>query len=439
MACGVDVGSTNTKVVVIAPEGEVLARASRPTPREPHDLTVDATALIAAIEDMIAEVCGARFVVHAVSTAGMGEDGILLGAELDPLTPALAWFDPRRQRVFAAIRGELGLDDDFDSETDPVRALAGWAWARAAAPGADAHCWVALTDAAAVAWSGRPFLSDTLASRTGAWRAADRAWSTARITATLGDEALLPPVVPTGDVVGALRSERLRASGVIAPEAIVVAGGHDHPIAGWGVDRMLPGAILDSMGTAEVVVTQSAESPARRRGDVEIAPGIRSSGTTVLRVEELARNVQWVSQDAAVAARIRALLDGSAAPAAVLESGYFVPGRRGGGIPAYAVDAPADPHARASAVLGALALAGREALAAVAERAAPDAEVRLAGGWTRSPGWLDIKAAVMGRRTAPILEPEVTAVGAALLAAAALDWEPEPARALGGFSTAMLR
>jgi sugar (pentulose or hexulose) kinase len=435
----VDVGSTNTKVVAIAPDGEVLARASRPTPRRPHDLAIHSPALISAIEDMITEVCGARLVVNAVCTAGVGEDGVLLDDRLAPLTPALAWFDPRRQASFAVIRGGLGPEDDFDAETDPVRALAGWSWARAQVPDGTARCWVALTDAAAVAWTRRPFFSDTLASRTGAWRSADCEWSELRVAATLGETQLLPPVIATGEVVGELLSRRLSDAGVLTAGAVVVAGGHDHPIAGWGVDRMLPGAILDSMGTAEVVVTQSSEALSRRRGEVEVAAGIRSTGTTVLRVEELARNVQWASQDTAVAARIRALLEGSATPARVLDAGYFVPGRRGGGMPSYVLGAPADPHVRASAVLGALALAGRDALAAVADRAAPHAEVRLAGGWVRSPGWLEIKASVSGLAAAPILEPEVTAVGAALLAATAIGWEADAARALGGFSTAMLR
>ncbi|NKF33363.1 hypothetical protein HER21_43850, partial [Pseudomonas sp. BGM005] len=57
--------------------------------------------------------------------------------------------------------------------------------------------------------------------------------------------------------------------------AIVVAGGHDHPIGGWAADQLSPGAVLDSMGTAEVVVAQSREGRIDRRNHVEVAPGIR--------------------------------------------------------------------------------------------------------------------------------------------------------------------
>lgn len=455
VACGVDVGTTNAKVVLIGEDGTVLARAGRPTPRDAEGLWVDADALFAAIEQMVLEACGDAYEIHAICAAGVGEDGVLVDSGSRPLTKALPWFDPRRQGIFRTLRTGLRDDDTFDAETDPVRTLVGWAWSRAemerSAPddASGARSWVALADLAGVRWSGRPFLSDTLASRTGAWRAADREWSAERVALTLGSAELLPPVVRTGDIVGPVDSPALRAAGVLASDAVTVAGGHDHPIGGWGVDQLISGAVLDSMGTAEVIVAQSPWPGVLRHENVDVAPGIRSAGTTLLRVEELARNVEWASQDPGVAAQIRRLLQGDVAPEPVLDAGYFVPGPRGGGRPSYSLEAPSDPLARASAVLGALAAVGRDAVLAVSRDAAsaesgstttpppvPAAApehppVRLAGGWTRSPGWLDIKSAVNGRPTAVIPEPEVTAVGAALLAACARGWTPDPARALG--------
>ena len=432
VVCGVDVGTTNTKVVALDAEGFVVARASRPTPRDAEGLWIDARALFDAIEEMVVQACGQRYRVHAICAAGVGEDGVLVDVELQPLTKALAWFDPRRQSIFRELRPELHDDDSFDADSDPVRSLVGWKWSREQAMPGTAHRWVALADLAGVQWTGRAFLSDTLASRTGAWRSSDRTWATDRVELTLGSAELLPPVIPTGDVIGELDSPLLLSSGVISPGALAVAGGHDHPIGGWGVDQMVPGAILDSMGTAEVVVAQSRLAATSRTNYVDLAPGIRSTGTTLLRVEELARNVEWASQDPEVASCIRDVLSGSAAPEPVLDGGFFIPGQRGGGRPSYALDAPSDPRGRASAVLGALAHVGREAVDAVRDGLAEGAEVRLAGGWVRSPGWMDIKSTINGYRTVAILEPEVTAVGAAMLAAKALGWQLDPVIALGG-------
>jgi xylulokinase len=86
-------------------------------------------------------------------------------------------------------------------------------------------------------------------------------------------------------------------------------------------------------------------------------------------------------------------------------------------------------------VLGALARLGERAQLAVAAHLPGQPRVYAAGGWSRSPGWVDAKAAVTGREVTVIPEPQVTAVGAALLAARAIDWDPSPALALGMIST----
>lgn len=431
VACGVDIGSTNVKVIALDSAGHIVARASRPTPRDEEQLSIDAAVLFASIEEMLVEVCGDRFELAAVSCAGVGEDGVLVDDRLRPLTQALAWFDPRRQRIFRALHPALGADESFDAESDAVRTLVGWAWARMQAVQGEARSWVAIADFAGVLWSGSAFMSDTLASRTGAWRSRDRRWAEDRVTLTLGSTELLPLVVPSGSVVGQLCSPTLQAAGVLASDALVVAGGHDHPIGGWAADQLTPGAVLDSMGTAEVVVAQSPNGRIDRESHLEVAPGILSSGTTLLRVEELSRNLNWAAQDPDVAVAIKTLMDGTAEPAPVLDSRYFVPGTRGGQTPSYALDAPRDPHARASAVLGALAHLGRDAVDAVLGGLGRPSEVRLAGGWVRATGWLNIKTAVNTYPTIPILEPEVTAVGTALLAAAALGWDPDPHLSLG--------
>jgi xylulokinase len=434
VACGVDIGSINVKVVAIDREGAVRARASRPTPRDSQGLSIEGTVLFDTVEALIVEACADGYEAHALCTAGVGEDGLLMDADLRPLTTALAWFDPQRQEILRSLRTQLNEEEVFDAANDAARTIVGWLWARQQPGPEAARTWIAVADLPAVVWTGRPFLSDTLASRTGAWRASGRTWASDRVVASLGSDELLPTVMSAGDIVGTVTSSSLQSAGVVMGDAVVVVGEHDHLVGGWGVDQMVPGAVLDSMGTAEVVVAHSPSAPSVRSEDVDITPGIRSTGTTLLRVVELARNVAWAAQEPAVARWIHALLDGTAHPAPVLEAGYFRPGRHGSNPPSYSLDAPRDPRARASAVLGALACAERESVHAVWGGAADPQAVRLAGGWVRSPGWLKIKEASNGYRAEPIHEPEVTAVGAALLAATARGWEPNPATALAGSS-----
>jgi hypothetical protein len=110
----------------------------------------------------------------------------------------------------------------------------------------------------------------------------------------------------------------------------------------------------------------------------------------LLTVTEFARNVQWISQDPAVAAAFEAIVAGSQKPDGYLQSETFIPGGQGGIRPRYAADAPAAPLSRASAVVGALARAGGAAIQSVASRM-PQALPYVAGGWARSQGWIDIK------------------------------------------------
>ena len=103
VVCGVDIGSTNTKVIALDPRGVVVARGRRTTPRAAAGAAVDALALLAVIEEMILEICSGTYTVHAVCVAGVGEDGVLVDEGLSPITAALAWFDPLRVDVFAAM------------------------------------------------------------------------------------------------------------------------------------------------------------------------------------------------------------------------------------------------------------------------------------------------------------------------------------------------
>jgi len=188
------------------------------------------------------------------------------------------------------------------------------------------------------------------------------------------------------------------------------------------VDQLHPGAILDSMGTAEIVVAQSPTPNVPRFGSCDVGPGILSSGSTLLTVTELARNMDWTSQDPAVAAALHAIIEGSQKPDEYLHSECFIPDGQGGIRPKYSPDAPAAPLSRASAVAGVLARASDAAIEAVASQMPPGAPVYLAGGWARSKGWIDIKPTFIDTDVHVIPKPEFTAVGAAILAAQAISW-----------------
>ena len=85
----------------------------------------------------------------------------------------------------------------------------------------------------------------------------ERRWIEPLLTAA--GAPTLPPVVPAGTVLGNVRLGPLRESGAASTATIVTAGGHDHPIAAATIRRLDPDALVDSMGTANLVYGETTE------------------------------------------------------------------------------------------------------------------------------------------------------------------------------------
>ena len=128
VVCGIDIGSTNTKVVALDETGRVVARAKRATARNPSDLSIDTHVLFDAIEEMIVQACATEYSVSAVSAAGVGEDGVLVDETITALGRVLAWFDPRRVGLFQQLLPQL-------PEADQLCAYERWVRVRSNSPG----------------------------------------------------------------------------------------------------------------------------------------------------------------------------------------------------------------------------------------------------------------------------------------------------------------
>ncbi|MFG2350346.1 FGGY family carbohydrate kinase [Streptomyces phaeochromogenes] len=403
---GADLGSTNVKVLLTDSTGTVLARASCPTPRS--GLRTDADALVDTLEELILQAAHdvGRSRLRGICVAGVGEDGVL-HADGRPLGQALPWFDPSRRTVLDQLAALRGPDDRvrYGVELDAARTVAAWALL----PPDQVHAatgWVACSDYPALRWTGRAVMSSSLAARTGAWLLEPGGWDQARVTPFLPLE-FLPPVVAAGTVVGELRSRRL--AGLLGSDAVVVAGGHDHPVAASVVHRQDPAAPLDSMGTAEVIVRDVAAGPPPQ--EVDLSPAILGPGRTALTVVELDRNMSWL-RSTGLGAQVDAVMAGTlAAPPPGPQ--VFVPGAAGGEAPRWTPTAwKLSDELRAAAAVLQLAEAGAVAL----RRLAPDAQVIYgAGGWTRAPGWMQLKAAAARAPYRVLAEPELSALGAAQL------------------------
>ena len=410
--CGIDLGTTNVKVLLLAEDGMVLWRESRRTPRVSDGIgpCADAETLLATIETMVlAASFGARLVhpLAGIAVGGTGEEGVPVNARGHAIDLAVPWFDRRATALVDEMAARPPWRDaDIPVPLDYSRTAAKWAWARRyrPAPMRAAHAWVALTDYPAARWTRLAFMSESLAARTACWHVGRREWL-APLLADAGAPQL-PPVRPGGTVIGGVRSDRLEAASVVDGRTEVVAGGHDHPMAAFAIRQLHADALVDSMGTAELLYGELPETrtcggqPSPHRYFAFSRP-IIGTGIACLGVTELQAELEpLLAREDEAGAQFRAVMAG--AP---------VPGQPGKG--------PLPRH-----VLEHVTLGTRDRLAALAELGAPPGPLFTGGGWARSASFLRLRASMFGQPIHTVAEAELSAYGATLLAARALRAAP---------------
>src|ERR1700733_5023043 len=210
LSCGVDIGSTNVKVTFVDECGHAVWTKAVPSPRVPDNggVATDALALVAMIEEMIItgwRLHGRSLPLRAIAAAGVGEDGVGIRTDNTPTGLALPWFDERATTQAKDLQRTSRYAAQAGLAIDYSRSAAKWLWLKQNRPAEllSSAFWVALTDYPAVAWTGRAFMSETLAARTACYDVYERRWIEPLLTVT--GAPTLPPVVPAGTVLGNVR------------------------------------------------------------------------------------------------------------------------------------------------------------------------------------------------------------------------------------------
>ncbi|MHB1417601.1 MAG: FGGY-family carbohydrate kinase, partial [Chloroflexota bacterium] len=287
--------------------------------------------------------------------------------------------------------------------------------------------------------SGEYATEFSLSSRTMAIDQRNRRWSREILDLAEIPEDLFPPLYQSGTPLGQVTARAAAETGLPAGTAVVV-GGHDHLCGAFAAGVLGPGAILNSMGTAEACLVVTNEfSPDERlvRGGyshyAHIMPGqyvvVFGLGTSGGMFEWLVRQLHPESTTSPEA-RIRAF-DLALAAAAEVRPGseglFWLAHFAGVGPPwvdelsKAAVLGLTPAHGRGHlvrALLESLSYRLRENISAVAEaiEIPANAELVVIGGGTRAKLWMQIKADVSGRLVRVVQVPEAVATGAALLA-----------------------
>lgn len=261
---GIDVGTTNVKVVAYDPHGAVIASATRRqevrTPRRgwaEYDADGMFEAVAEALRTVMAHLGG--WEIAGVAAASMAETAVPVGRDGTALYAAIAWHDERTEAQAAWWRDNVGLERIYATTGLPVLPIFGankLMWLREHEPAVfqQIDTWLNTADWIAFRLSGVRATDLSLASRTMLLDLETRTWSEEMLAAAGLDRATMADLVESGTLVGRVHAQAAARTGL--PEGTpVVAGAHDHPCGALALGVVGEGDVLDSMGTSESILT----------------------------------------------------------------------------------------------------------------------------------------------------------------------------------------
>jgi sugar (pentulose or hexulose) kinase len=418
---GVDVGTTSVKALLMTVDGVEVAEGRAPTrwERTADGVEADPFALRAAamlaLADALASAPDGR--VISLGIASMGEAGVLVAADEQPLAPVVAWHDTRDLRQLSDLAQSLG-GQRFSLRTGlplwPQWSVTKHRWFHDNVPSTR----FAVRRYNVAEWVARHLGADpvcelSLASRTGWLDLAAKTpwdealeWSGAR-TSLLGD--LVQAGTPVGRVGPDCSLQQLQG-------ATLTIAGHDHQAAAIGAGAFDDHDELDSCGTADAIVrttlpTLTTESlSALTAAGVTVGWHALEDRWSVLGATQGGLILQGIMARLGVEPRGLGELDRLAAQSEPGATTVAL-GPESHDVSISGSDAPGDVwRAATEAVTGQL----RELSEVIAAGTGPRGDLVVTGGWSNSSALMTAKASALGAlwRTTTL---EAGARGAALL------------------------
>jgi xylulokinase len=446
--CGVDIGTTHIKAILMTRDGAVLsvARADTPVTTDGHGPCHDPEAIRATAEQVMRQAqrdAAGPARIGAVGVTSVAEEGVPLGPASELLYPSIAWYERRpsdADREWSARHDDAELFAVTGLHKDLGFTIFKWLWLKSAKPEVWARChtWLGLADYVIWRWTGQRGMSVSHASRTAAFDLGTFTWRQDWAAEALPRGVdTLPPLHEAGSTVGMLRRGAIEGLETAAEVPVVVTG-MDHAVGAYAAGVTRPGQVLDSMGTAEALIEPvPPEYLARADPSMGMDFGAGILPRTYIAIAGLASGAGVAGMFQALGAHSDSSRQRLESEAAGLKPGadglVYVPPRVRTRTPG-ALFGHTVSHGAAHlfrAVIEGWALAADNALLELGGTGRLR-DVVCIGGGSALTLWVRVKASLLGRDVHCVRTPELVAVGAALLAGRAREgpgpvcgWKPE--------------
>ena len=438
VALGIDIGTQSCKCVVLGADGELHGVGQEGydllTPR-PHWIEQDpqawwaatVTAVRAALrqsETPPGRVCG-------IGLTGQMHGAVLLGADLEPLRPAMIWMDRRSANLCDTILARVPPDvvrTVAGNRLSPGFAGASLAWLREVEPQTldQTRAVVQPKDYVALRLSGTISSEPSDASATWLYDIANRRWSDVLAKACGVSLDILPPISESGAVIGTLRPQAAFELG-LREGTPIVAGAADQAallLANGVIDPGRGSITLATGGQITVVSSRPMIDPKLRLNT--FCHAVPDRWYTMGAILNAGIALRWwrlmISEGRKTYPEL--LAEADHAPAGS-EGLIFLPYLEGERTPHMDPDATGafvgltlrhTPSHMTRAVLEGVAFAFRDCLLTLREAGPVPDHFLVGGGGSQGPLWRRILASVLGVSLQTVEGTEHTAVGAAMLA-----------------------
>ncbi len=434
---GIDLGTTNTKTIVIDPDGRTLAHAAQEyaveTPCPGWAEQQPKTWLQAAVDttrQALAKADISPAQVAAIGLSGQMHGAVFLDRQGQPVRPAIIWPDQRTNAQVESVYRQVGKEQLGRWTANPIATgfmLVSWLWLMEHEPkAAQATRHLLLPkDYLRYCMTGTFGSEPSDACSTLLFDTAHRCWCTPLLDTFGIEPGILPPIHESTEIAGGLTAEFATAVG-LREGTPVVYGGSDQAMQALGNGLIDPGLLSCTIGTGGQLFAPTPEpsyDPALRLhcfchalpARWHLEAGVLSCGLSL----------KWLRDNVVGGASYNDLANAAATVQPGAEGLMFAPYLAGERTPHM------DPYARAAfvgltlrhgrahlarAVMEGVVMALRQGLELMLDLGASAERIVASGGATRHLLWLQLQADIFDRPIHRTQTEEAAALGAAMLA-----------------------